>query len=528
MTVSLASLSLLAAPFLLAPIASSGGPVSSTGVAGGLTSLVLAPETGSDLSGDEIEPSALAIVEARPHEWLAMGLASVAKGQFQEGLDQLKQGAAQAHADVEYEEIAPRLDRAVARTSALLAARDAWLAELAKGGTKLKVPIDGKLKTVGVTGIVEGRIKFQRGFGNISSWGVDEFDADLLATNLGSKVSSYGETWTRGWACLIAGNDKWDKFLKGDNDALKSIKADAEGIDAILRAGHGLQAIAVLAANPAATDIDSAEKILADVENVRQKAMGTAAYDERIEALKALTQSSLEIRANSTELADLLSGTVTDLGDGRVRIEYTFDEASHLDDFMVQPLLMSQRFPEDQTQVEEADSYVKHEKGRLAFFGRVGIIHHLQFEGQMAGEFEITYSDEIGDVAGPFPLMHMGIAATADGDRRSAVMDFRGAEAVTDKGRIYFYAKEPEPLEGGETYSSQITIEGETMTSSVDGEPFDTFEEIGEAFGAAFVTAQVPQDNYLERIAFEGRPRRTSLKTLRQHWVSKRMEFMSW
>jgi len=66
------------------------------------------------------------------------------------------------------------------------------------------------------------------------------------------------------------------------------------------------------------------------------------------------------------------------------------------------------------------------------------------------------------------------------------------------------------------------------MQSSVDGEAFDPFQEIGEAFGAAFVTAQVPQDNHLERIAFEGRPRRTSLKSLRQHWVSKRMELMGW
>jgi hypothetical protein len=527
MTASLANLSLLVTPLLIASLASPGGPVSPMGVAP-LSSAVVPVESATPFFRDEIEPAALAIVEARPDEFFAMGLASIAKGQYQQGLDQLKQGAADANADIEYEDMAPRLDRAVTRATALLAARNAWIEALGKGGIKLKVPIDGKLKTVAVTGIVEGRIKFQRGFGKVSSWGVDDFDADLLATNLGSKAGDYGETWTRGWAYLLAGNSKWAKYLKGDKKIVNVIKEDADDIESILRAGHGLHAIATLASNAAPTDLASAEKILADINIVRQKAVGTAAFDSRVEVLQALTLRALEVRADATELSDLLSGKVTDLGDGRVRVEYSFDDPSHLDDFQIQTLLMAQRFPKDQTQIEEADSYVKHDKERLAFYGRIGIIHQLQLEGQMSGEFEVTYSDEIGDVAGPFPLIHMGIAATPDGDRRAAVMDFRGSEAVTDKGRIYFYAKDPEPLDSGETYSSQISIDGEVMESSVNGEPFDPFEEIGEAFGAAFVTVQVPQENYLESLAFEGTPRATSMKSLRRHWVSKRMELMGW
>lgn len=535
MSASLTCLPLLAVPFLLTPW-SGATPDPDPGAARSVTSVevgrAVAVPTLDDVdpgSQEDVEPASLAVVEPLPAELLAMGLADVCRGRYESGLGHLEAGAAMAHADLEFEEIAPRLDRALARTRALITVRDAWLAAVTAGGVKIKVPIDGKLKTVAVSAVADGKIKFQRGFGKITSWPVDGFDAELLAMNVGSKVGDYGETWTRGWAYLLAGNDKWAKYLKGDKSVLEQIKADADDVPGLLRQGHGLHAFAKLAANPMPTDVASAEAILADIEFVRQEAKGTDAYHEREENLKALTFRSLELRAEATDLGELLVADVQDLGGGRVRIEYDFQSADQLKDFVIQPLLMADRFPEDQTQVAAEDSSVTVEDGSLAFFGRIGILHQLQFEGPMIGEFEVTYSEDIGDTAGPFPLMHMGVAATADGERRAAVMDFRGAEAITDKGRVYFYAKEPEPIEEGETYSCLITIDDQqTMEASVDGAPFDPFTEIGSTYGAAFFTAQTAQENYLERMAFEGTPRATSLMSLRAHWVSQRMESMGW
>lgn len=516
MTAPLVCLSLAVAPFVTLPLAGSlAGEVSSPGFS----------PTLRTADSDEVLPSDLTLQDLTPTEILALALADAAQGNFTAALTRLEAGIADAGDDP----LAARLQRAADRTQALMTVREGWLTKVGAGGVKIKVPIEGKLKTVSVTGIVDGRIKFQRGFGNVNSWGVGEFDALLLAQNLGSDVKEYGAEWSRGWAYLIGGNDKWAKYLKGDKEVVAQIKTDGEGMADLLASGRGLHAFATLASRAPATDTVTAQVILDDIVVVRELGKDLDIYLEQEGTLKQLAYAALDINALATDLKDLLVGKVTDLGDGRIRVEYAFDDPNELNDFIVQPELFADRFPADQTQLEPEAYAVVHEKGRLSFLGRIGILHQLQFEGVMGGEFEVSYNDAIGDVAGPFPLVHMGIAATADGERRNAVLDFRGSESMTDAGNLYFYQKDPAPIEGGDTLKCRIDIDAEqTMTSSADDVPFDAFKEIGETYGAAFITVQVAELNYLERMSFEGTPRRNSLASLRQHWVSKRMQAMGW
>ena len=270
----------------------------------------------------------LAIVDPTPDIVFAQAIWDVRSGATTAALAKLDAAAA-ASDDAAFDE---RVKREKERVLAWCDLRDRYLGYLLEDGKKLTLERAGSKHKLTLSGIADGEITFAKNKGKIERLAVEAVDPNALAQQMGKKAAELAPApWVRLYPYVLAENAKWKKLLKGETPAGEALLADAnDDYPARLRTGRAAASLDALARTSVPASAEEADALLARIGELRSALGELPLVSTRAGALRAVAAEAHGVRFESQGVPSLLKGAYEDLGDGRVKIHYDFDEPEEL------------------------------------------------------------------------------------------------------------------------------------------------------------------------------------------------------
>lgn len=283
--------------------------------------------------------------------------------------------------------IISRVDKDLARCGALRALREKHFAELIAGGKRVSLEHQGKRVVAKVIGYADGKLTLEGGKTAPSEIFADQLDLLPLVRSFSAKTLEGPDAWARGYAIVLAGDEKGVQALRGSPQA-DELRVDAESFYAgALRLGAAADLLAGLAARGMPTDAASARETVAGIEQLRTTYADLKLVTARGHALAPLAEAAYELVFELASLTKSLGGKLETLSDGSVRLTYDFKRAEELADFVADhDYLRDMRNGFDESNVPPRALEVK--DGYLRAGGAALWRHVLEFEGPIV----VTYS----------------------------------------------------------------------------------------------------------------------------------------
>jgi hypothetical protein len=459
--------------------------------------------------------SALAVPAPAPRDALGLALWDAREGRVDAGLARVS--ALRAGAD---DDLGPRLEREALRLAAWRDLRNAYLAGLAAAGGKL-VLMDGDERVrVTVQKIAAGQLHLAKNKAGWETYPVDALPAGDLAQAMGKDADGLAPAWVRIYGYALAENDKWSKLLKDDGAESVALRADAEADFApLLRAGRCIAALEALSGEPDPVGLAAADALLARVDALR--AEGLPVVRERAAALRTLAGIAHGARFDALGLGVALKGKVTELGGGRVRLEYAFDAEAELADFARDDgylLELRKRLLAVPDDVQD-EFHVR--DGSLRCLGKAARRLALPFSAPLSAEYEVSLDPpKSGEPTGFFFF----VGVCDNGARRFAwCSNFGDLEDWSDPRDVrQALAQNERAVELGRTYTMKLTHDGERLTSFRDTVEVASLE-CPRTSGAIFLWLQTAMPLNVRRFAIEGRVDAAGIAKLRAAWVAAQL-----
>jgi len=484
------------------------------------------PETTGDVAASD-DPVADAIAlgadprpmlrvpEPAPRDALGLALWDAREGRVDAAIarvDALRKGAGDT--------LAPRLEREASRLAAWRDLRDAYLAQVAAEQGKL-VLMDGDERVrATLLKLEDGVLHLGRNKAGWETLPVDALPAGDLAQDMGKDADALAPGWVRIYGYALAENDKWSKLLKDDDAEAIALRADAEADFApLLAAGHALTELEALSAAPDPVGLEPADALLARVTNLRGSDLPFVR--ERDAALRALAGIAHGARFDALGLAAALHGKVTELEDGRIRLEYGFDAEDELLDFASDPgYLKEHRKRLMRVEGEVRDEMWIHD-GSLRCQGSAVRRLVLPFAAPLTVEYDVSIDPpESGELA----AFHLFVGVCDNAAELFAWCSNLGDLEVWRARRDVkqAIAKRERGIELGRTYPMKLVHDGERLTAWCDREEVASIE-CPRKSGAVFLWAQTGMRVNVRRLSVEGSVDADGLAELRAAWVEARL-----
>ncbi len=439
---------------------------------------------------------------------LAKGLAMAKSGQVEKALQ-----AWEAAADALEAEEKARLEKERERLLAFQTFRSDWLRELAKDGKNLRLPVEGKMTAFKIDRIEAGIVHFQKARKGVESVPLAELSPELMLENLGRGLKKVEPTWMQAYLPSLAQQEFDSKKLDGVDAA---ILKDFEDYGWMLDLGALSQEIEALSQLGYPEDHATQMAALDRLGAVMAKQKAIPALKGIDQELKSYAADMAKLAFASGGLGDLLHGKVTDLGEGRWRIVYEFDNAKELEDFQSIPDLFEFCLPQADKPADPAKSGYLHNESALAWAGRVGILHHVPFEGAMSAKYEWKMS-KIGnsfDIQGG--NLVFGLAANPK-ELSYIGQAFIHSAWCYQRGQLVNHSHGVKPIYPNRAYQSEVVRDeaGQVTTASA-GTETGTVSIPDVSVGPFFLAANLNIRGRIERLELEGKAYEPGLTYLRK------------
>ncbi len=306
-------------------------------------------------------------------ELLALGLYQVSQGHLVQGLASLEdlRGATLDEATQQ------RLSRATDRARQLIDSRDKLMAWTVENKKKLRWPTDDKMTVLKPTAWKDGVLTVRKSSKHpLTELAAADMNMAFLAANFNKKANRFGVQWLESYCLAMAGEAKWAAALPKEFAQGEAFTSDLTQGLKCLPSGPTIQSLIAGVAQ------DGTEL---DFKKLAKTVSSTGWLAHRKPLLLTMARRTYEAQLEEKGLAASLHGVVEDLGEGRVRITYSFDDKTALKDFK-----RDDRWWEEErksyhpiTGESEAPSI---KRGELWLQGEQSIVHFLEFEGDMSLE----------------------------------------------------------------------------------------------------------------------------------------------
>lgn len=306
-------------------------------------------------------------------ELLALGLHQVSQGHLVQGLASLEDLRGATLDDATQQ----RLTRAGDRVRQLIASRDELMTWMVANKKKLRWAADGKATVLKPSAWKDGVLTVKASSKHaVTELAASDMPMSFLALNFNKKANRFGVEWLESYCLAMAGETKWKAALPKKFADSEAFTNDMRGALKSIPVGASIQD---LANGVAGTGRDINFKELGKV------VTSTQWLAHRKPLLLAMARSSFEKQLKENGLAASLHGKVEDLGKGRVRITYTFDDKTALKDFKRDNRWWKEE-RESYHPITEKSPAPKIKRGELLLQGEQSIAHFLDFEGDMTLE----------------------------------------------------------------------------------------------------------------------------------------------
>ncbi|MFM7280996.1 MAG: hypothetical protein ACKO32_04360, partial [Planctomycetia bacterium] len=293
---------------------------------------------------------------------------------------------------------------------------------------------------------------------------------------------------------------RWEKQLKSRDAEGEAIVKDAPSYTALKATSEVARSLYLLSRNPiprASTEIDQR---LGEVKRLLNTYGTDPLLQRRIDLLRQYATACIVERLRTLPTGAGLHGKLTDLGDGRVRIEYSFNGEDELSDWVQVP---RESMPVQLTSKLTAGS-VQAFKGALLGSGNM----YLRFPRIFQGDVSVRYFFHFREPGGAYvtPRMLWIFGETADGNYA----------ACDPMGDIYVRYSEPEdsrsmhpkqraPLDWNQDAEIGIELKSGVVTTSFNGKPVATLENVPVKGGSMGLFTEMDLTFAVSRIVLEGR-----------------------
>lgn len=416
---------------------------------------------------------------------------------------------------------AERLALERSRLEAWRALRDQYLEGLVESGKRLTL-LDGEKKVRVVVKRIEERVLYLAK--NKSGWEqvpVCEIPAGDLAQQMARAGDGTLPAWSRMYGFIVAENDKWEKLLKDDDPESAALRLDAEhDYPGRLRVGQCATMLNALAASPP-TDSAMANDALEQIESLRALGAELEFVQARRAALRAQAATAYSLLFEESGPGSILKGEYTELGDGRARLHYGFDEEGELEDFIA----LSDHMKFHRKRFSSLEEGFKNKfwikGGALRGEGEAALRLRLEFAAPMTVEYDLVVDRPQSEGAIPF-YFFLGIVD--DGDYRfawcSSMGDLEVWNTRSDVRQDLAGARDGIVL--GQSYFLKITHDGEKVSTERDREELANLECLSKE-GSIFLWMHSGMRISVRRITIEGRLDPASVDALREAWVEEQL-----
>ena len=288
----------------------------------------------------------------------------------------------------------PRAAREFARVTALLKARDEYIAQLASTGERLRIKHEGLKLIATVEGFDDGVLTLGKNKLGVTSLPVEDIDVVELGVALGKAEGIEVSRVTLAYAYALGRDERFAKKVRKLEDD-GGLVEDAAQLKDDLALGEIVQTLRTCADTPAVPSEAQAEVA---IEALRRLAPAMETHDfvsSRREGLVALARVATHVQTQAMGLDELLEADVETFEAGRIRITYDFKDASQLDDFVREDRYnASYRKVWPEIGVPNSDSNCRVTADGLVAYGAVGLRMPLTFEGNQSVLYALTIGHE--------------------------------------------------------------------------------------------------------------------------------------
>ncbi|MDF1836570.1 MAG: hypothetical protein P1V35_01760 [Planctomycetota bacterium] len=439
---------------------------------------------------------------------LAGALHSASLGDVEGAVAKLDAALAEAN-----EGLAERLTLEKQRVLEFGKARDAWLAELHRKGKKLRVPVEGKYAAMKIGSIADGEIVFSKARKGIDRWPLAALTPEIMLTNLGKKIKTVEPAWLGAYLPSLAQTEFDPSKLKG---------VDANDIKQMGQYGWMLElgnlAGEIVALSKAGYPEGEAElfDLLKRVGAVNSAQASVPPLNGISTDLRAYAGDLGKRAFAAADLTKLVRGKATDLGEGRWKFVYEFDNKEEATDFVNDGELFGYCMPQATKPTTADKSGWLHNEGAIAWAGRVGLYHHVSLEGAMVARYEwsATAIGETFDIQGGNLIFGM---CAAPKDLNFIGLAFVHSLWCYSRGQLTNNSNGPVPMYQKRIYKCELSRDAAgTVVGKVDGKTIGTLSLPKVEEGPFFLAANLNIRGRLERLELEGKVQLDRLEFLRK------------
>lgn len=417
-----------------------------------------------------------------------------------------------------------RFIRGKRRIQALHAARESVFREVAAEGARLRlIPSEGTERTsLRVEAYEDGVLTFGANKAELHSRAAEEIPAGDWVRSLGNRLENYGPSWLRGYALALIGDKKARRYLEATDDETAQVRADTEAnLHELLALGEALGTLADLSSRRTPRGERTSSRWVEIVAALMSASGDSELVARHAPALRTCTREALAILYVSSGLSEQLNGELEQLGEGRIRLTYGFDDEDEQRDFVADHRYRHEEH-ERIAQGPDPDTIWFIEESTFGGTGWVCYRHLLEFEAPLAVK-ATAWAEEIPDGHTYAPELMIGVC---DDGRQNFVglANLGGSLYVFDEVSRTVHVGQSEAVTLTLDHALELRHDGQTATAFHDGEERDKAPTGPLSSGAVFLWSHSYSPLFLRDLVIEGRPTPASLEQLGQAWVTERLE----
>jgi hypothetical protein len=466
---------------------------------------------------------ALAPARDDPEVRFALVLRAATDGRFDEAAQELQVVASEHGAGP----LAERFALEVERLNAFRAERVAFLRALQESGQKLNLDMpDGRRLLSVVTAVEDERVVLGPNKLGLEELALDEIDPLQLVKLMRTSRYGFPRSWIQVYPHVLLASETRDRMLADEtSEGARALAAEVEGGGYARWLGLA-EAVGLLSELSAAGIPEKEEAARTAVEKV-SRLIGEHGELELVKArhaaLTQLAHRAWTILFERDGLPDVLHAKVEELGEGRWRLTYPFDDPAEASDFTATPYLNEQRWKGSPTAQSSTPFHVA--DGVLAGKGALCVRHVLEFEGPQTVRMRYVFKTP----EGVFDNRIRSMIGLCDDKAGSYVtVDMLGGISVMDRARAYQQQAESASQIFMDTeHALEIVHDGaERVRTSFDAQPAAEVDCGPRLVGSLFLWLNSDSPFEVLELSIEARVAPASLRTLRLEWVQARVKAM--
>ncbi|MCP5024168.1 MAG: hypothetical protein GY930_20665, partial [bacterium] len=439
-------------------------------------------------------------------ELLALGLHQVSQGHLVQGLASLEdlRGITLDEATTQ------RMTRAGERVRQLIASRDKLMTWMVANKKKLRWVTDGKATVLKPSAWKDGVLTVKASSKhNVTELAAADMPMAFLALNFNKKANRFGVEWLESYCLAMAGDAKWEAALPKKFADGEVFASDMRGALESIPVGASIQDLADGVAGKG-RDIDFKE--------LGKVVKSTEWLTHRKPLLLTLARSGFENQLKEKGLAASLHGKVEELGKGRVRITYSFDNKMALKDFKRDNRWWKEE-RESYEPITEKSPVPKIKGGELVLQGEQNIVHFLDFEGDMT--LEMTALQHFDEDEPSVGTVIAAINASPPYHFARSTLDLLIAiEGPKSKPQVKAARKErDQPYRMGEALHTKLWTSKKKAHLDFHSYGNAEVDFVPNKPGTALIWVHSVDPMGIDELIIEGKPTEASKKAIADRWL---------